>query len=117
MDIKECYEQMQGDYESAMSRLMKEERIKKYLAKFARSCEYDALCEAMAAQNWDGVFRATHTMKGVALNMGINKLGESASELCEMVRNGAPTGDVDAAFEVVKEDYARTVAAIDALGL
>lgn len=117
MDVKECYEQMQGDYESAMSRLMKEERIKKYLGKFAGSCEYETLCDAMASENWEGVFRASHTMKGVALNMGITKLGESASELCEMVRNGAPTGDAGAAFEIVKEDFARTIAAIEALGL
>lgn len=34
MELRQIYEQMQGDYDSVMGRLCTEERVKKYLLKF-----------------------------------------------------------------------------------
>ena len=116
MEIRECYEMMQGDYDDALSRLMKDERIKKYLLKFAAANDYEALVSAVDAEEWEEAFRLSHTLKGVALNLGITQFGQSSSDLCEMLRGGGqPTGDPRAALERITRDYETTMAAIAAL--
>ena len=40
MSIQELYDVLEGDYQGTMGRLMKEDRIKKYLGKFIDAGDY-----------------------------------------------------------------------------
>lgn len=115
MTVKECYDEMGGSYDDVLARLMTDKRIEKYLGKFLKDTSYTELCAALEAQDWAGGFAASHNLKGVCLNLGISRLGGSASELCESLRGGSPSGNTAALLAAVKEDYARSTAAISRL--
>lgn len=115
MNVKEFYSLVGGDYEDCLSRIPKEEKIVKFLRMFAGSDEYDNMMKAIEAEDWTTGFRGSHSMKGMCANLGLSKLRESSSELCETMRNGAPTVDIGPLVEEVRKDYEKTVAAIGEL--
>lgn len=115
MTLQECYESMEADYDGVMGRLMKEERVERFLGKFLQEPMYDILKDALDAENYEEAFRASHNMKGVCQNLGISRLAESSSELCETMRHGAPEVDITPLLAQVKADYDQAVQAIEEL--
>lgn len=111
MTVPEFYETIHGDYEGVMSRLMKQERVLKYVGKFFNGAGLTELDKALAEQRWSDAFREAHSMKGMALNLGFSVLATSSSELCEALRSGEPVGDIPAMHDAVAKDYAETEAA------
>lgn len=113
MTLKECYAAMGGDYEEAMGRLRSERLVQKFVLKFLADGSYTLLCDSMESQNWGEAFRAAHTIKGVCQNLSFTDLSKSSSELCEALRGGY-TPQADPLAQQVKEDYQRTIQAIQA---
>lgn len=95
MTISEFYSKVGGDYQDALGRLMTDQRITKYLLKFISCTDLDDAVNAAKAQDWDALFRSTHNLKGVSLNLSLTALGKAASDVCETVRGGAPTVDIE----------------------
>lgn len=116
MDLKTCYAQMGGDYEAVMGRLRQEERVAKFLRLFLADENFGLLTQSVETQDWPTAFRAAHSLKGVALNLGLAALAGSSSAMTECLRPGAPTQDPQPLYEAVRGDYEKTVAAIKALG-
>lgn len=112
MDLKTCYQQLRGDYEAVIGRLRQEERVAKFLRLFSSDESFSLLTRALETQNWNDAFRAAHSLKGVALNLGLAALAASSSELTEALRSGAPAQDPGSLYQVVKADYDKTLAAI-----
>lgn len=115
MDLKTCYQQMRGDYEAVMGRLRQEDRVRRFLLLFPKDENYQLLGEGLERKDWEQAFRAAHSLKGVALNLGLSELAQSSSELTELLRAGAPTEDPGPLYQRVREDYERTVGAIGTL--
>ncbi len=115
MDIRTCYQQLGGDYEAVMGRLRQEERVAKFLRLFPRDESFTLLTDSLTARDWPSAFRAAHTLKGVAMNLGLSALAQSSSELTEALRAGEPAQDPTPLYQAVKGDYEKTVAAIGAL--
>ena len=113
MTLQECYAAMGGDYQGVMGRLSSERMVQKFVLKFLNDGSYDLLLRSMAEENWQEAFRAAHTIKGVCQNLDFTRLYRSSSQLSEALRNGF-TPEAPALAEQVKEDYARTTAAIRA---
>lgn len=111
MNLKECYELMHGDYDGVMSRLVKEERVKKFVLKFLDDTSYQLLCTSLQDHQYDEAFRATHTMKGICQNLGFTQLYCSSNELTEKLRNH-DYNNLDDFVEKVKRDYDEVVFAI-----
>ena len=86
MTVKECYEKLEGDYSGTMSRMMKEDRMKKFLLLFLQDTSYQMLCENMDKGDVDEAFRAAHTLKGVTINLGLSKLNRASFEITEALR-------------------------------
>lgn len=114
MTLQEFYSAIGGDYEGVLSRLLKEERIMKYVLKFLDDKSYDTLCVKIAEGDYEEAFRASHTIKGVASNLGFNRLFDSSHALTEELRGGNAPANMDN-FELLKKTYAETVEAIHAL--
>lgn len=112
MTVKECYELMDGDYAGVSSRLMKEERILKYLLKFKDSTDYQTMRDSLAKEDYETAFRMAHTLKGISLNLGFDGLQRTSSELCEALRNGKPETDITGLVKAVEEAYERVIAAV-----
>ena len=115
MTLREFYASIDGSYDEAIKRLMNEKLMLKYLGKFADNGDYAAMMDAAEAGDWEAVFRHSHNLKGVCLNLGLGRLARSASALCDSVRDGAPVGDVSPLKAQVAADYALVMDGIRAV--
>ena len=117
MTVKECYEMFGGDYEGVLSRLMKDERILKYIKIFAAGEELNLFREALAAEKYDDAFRNVHNIKGVSLNLGLTPLHKAADVLCEVLRPcKKPDFDITQMIDDVETTFTQIKDAISLLG-
>lgn len=111
MTLKNLYEAVGGDYKDVVKRLISEEFAAGLAVRFLDDDEMEKLGAAMETRNIEEAFRAAHTLKGVALNLGFKNLGKSASELTEVLRKRTFDG-TDEPFEKVRADYAVVISAL-----
>ena len=111
MTLKNLYEAVGGDYKDVVKRLISEEFAAQLALGFLDDDGFSSLEKAMKNRNAEDAFRAAHTLKGVALNLGFKNLGESASELTEVLRKRTFDG-ADEPFEKVRADYAVVISAL-----
>ena len=114
MELKRFYEEISGDYEGTLARLMTEERIKKFLRKFAAAKEYEELKKSIESKNSEELFLLSHSIKGMCANLGLSKLQDSSSRLCEAVRNGVNVSEEELLrlCSALKADYDKAIDAI-----
>jgi len=114
MNLQEFYEEVGGDYKTAVSRLMNEAIVTKFVIRFLSDDSFDGLKKSYETGDLKEAFRYVHTLKGVAYNISLNALGDCASALCEDLRGGEPK-NADALFKKLEEQYVHTVKMIEAL--
>ena len=119
MTIQECYQELGGDYEEALGRLMSDRLVTKFALKFLQEPSFELLRSSLTARNWEEAFRAAHTLKGVCLNLAFTRLARSVEAITEPLRPGhedlREAADLPALFAAVETDYAGTVAALEKL--
>ena len=100
---------------------MKDDRIVKYLKMFPGDTSFNDTVAAFESGDWENAFKASHTLKGVCANLGLENLREKASELCETVRPGndgeskvyhPPVCDVTGMIDDLKSHYDSAIKAI-----
>lgn len=111
MTLKECYAILEGSYDDMTARLATEDRIKKFLSMFPKDPTFQELCSAMEEKDYALAFRCAHTLKGLCLNLGIERLRRSADAITEALRGNQNNG-ADALLPQVIEDYNITLNAI-----
>lgn len=111
MNLRECYEYLDGDYEAVLSHLRKEELVRKFLYLFLSDDSYERLVRSLQTGDDGEAFRAVHTLKGICQNLSFTRLYNSSVALTEALRYGR-SGDISGLAEQVREDYQRTVEAI-----
>lgn len=115
MTVKECYDKIGGDYEGVLGRMMrKESLVIKFSKKFLDDESYRNLKDNLAKGNVEEAFRAAHTLKGVAQNLGFVTLYEPGSALADILRGGSMEGSEELMSQIT-EAYEKTVAAIKEL--
>ena len=70
MKLDEFFRCVGGDYGEAKARFQNGERIVRFLNMFPGDDSMQNLTNAMNASDTTTAFRAVHTLKGVALNLG-----------------------------------------------
>ncbi len=113
MNTRDIYERTGEDFESVKTRLVSEDFVGRLVGKFAEDGTFFELAAAVKNQDASSAFRAAHTIKGVASNLGFSALAAAASELTEILRGGSFAG-ADAAFIKVKAEYDKVIRAINA---
>lgn len=111
MTLKECYDQMGGNYDAVLARLRSETLIKKFVLKFLADKSFETLTAALNEKNAEEAFRASHTLKGVCQNLGFDSLLSSSHDLTEALRAGNLDG-TEALYSKVSTDYEKVVCAI-----
>lgn len=89
MTPKELYEQIGGDYDAAVRTLMNDMLISRFIVKVLDDKSFENLMNAAEAFDPNGLFEASHAMKGVYANLGLMNLSNAASEITEEFRPGA----------------------------
>lgn len=75
------------DVDSVLQRFMGSEKLmEKFLKRFLDDVTFGQLCDSIAANDCDGAFRAAHTLKGVAGNLGMTELFDCVSAMTEKFR-------------------------------
>ena len=117
MTLRECYDSIGSNFDKAVTRMCnKESMLAKFAKKFPSDPTYTGLVEAFGSGDMPTAFRMAHTLKGLCLNLGLDKLQASASELTEALRNTEAVADnAPELLERVKQDYEMTVNAINAI--
>lgn len=72
MNLEKLYQEMGGDMADAVRRLGSASAVERFLRMFAGDDQR--------------AFRAAHTLKGLAANLGLVQLGQAASALTEALR-------------------------------
>jgi HPt (histidine-containing phosphotransfer) domain-containing protein len=82
------------DTDAALARMLqKEEMYRRFLTKFKDDQSIGKLTAIMESGVYTDIstrpeiFNLTHTIKGVAGNLGLTEIYESSGELCEMTRS------------------------------
>ena len=88
-----------------------QQMVQRFAIRFLNDKSYETLEAALKEKDVDSAFRAAHTLKGVCVNLGFDKLYEVSSALTEKLRAKELDG-TDVMFEKVKEQYDITVNAI-----
>jgi len=116
MTVKELYESINGNYESALKTLMTDSLIEKFIAKIPDDPSCPELLKAAETMDSKLLFESSHAMKGVYANLGLEKLSQAASIITEEFRPGHERSMSDEAvkekIEEIRTMYESTVAAI-----
>ncbi|MDE6727933.1 MAG: Hpt domain-containing protein, partial [Oscillospiraceae bacterium] len=91
----------------------KESMLAKFVLKFPNDTTFSSLISAYEGGDMETAFRMSHTLKGLCLNLGLDKLLESSAALTEGLRDYENVAEnVPELLENVKRDYEAAVAAI-----
>ena len=71
MTLSEFYSSLDESLDEVLERLRMESRVAKYLKLFLSDPSFTELKEAFAGNDAQTAFRAAHTLKGVAANLGL----------------------------------------------
>ena len=112
MTLRDMYDRINGDYDSMFSRLHSDEKIKKFLVKFADSNMDAAVIKALDAGDYETAFREAHTLKGVCANLSLGALERSSSALTEALRPREGNAEIAPLAEKMMDDYAMTIAVL-----
>lgn len=88
MNLEEFYAQIGGDYADTLQRLCNENMVKKFVKKYQDDPTCADLHNAVLQQDWEVAFRGAHTLKGVAQNLGFERLYQVSAVLTEAMRGG-----------------------------
>ncbi len=100
MTIKGFYDAIGANYDDVVGRLMNDALISRLLKKYLDDTNYSKLADNIEKGDMNEAFLAVHTLKGLALNLGFNKLGEASAALTEYLRDGV--GEKQKAEELFK---------------
>ncbi len=105
MKVTEFYEKIEQDYGEILDRMIgKEELLIKFLKKYTTDRSFEGLKNAVPTKDSEQIFRAAHTLKGVASNLGLRPIVEVITPLVESARKGNIDG-VDDDFEKINKAH------------
>ena len=106
MTIQECYKKMGADYQEVLGRLHNEAMIGKFVRMFLQDDSFQILEEALRRGDVKEAFRGAHTLKGVAQNLGFERLYQVSAVLTEAMRGEKPLEDRSLLDAVEQQDAA-----------
>ena len=110
--MRDAYDKIGADYDDALQRLMSDEMVARFAAKFLDDDSMPNLDAAMAAGDAKAAFIAAHTLKGVCQNLGFDNLYKPAVDVTEALRDAADIAAAVPLMPTLRRAYAETTAAI-----
>ena len=113
--VEQCYAQLHGDYADLIRRMQTDERAKKFLGMLLRDSSFQQLKTALANNDYETAFRASHTLKGVLLNLSLKSQAEVISELTDVLRAKQADPRIEPLFEKAETAYIQLRSVIEDL--
>ena len=112
MTIRDLYQNIDGDYDQAISVLRVDKLVDKHIRKLTGNGVVEELIDAGKRMDAAELFEKAHAVKGVCSNLGLTKLSGLASEVSEEFRPGnarkLTDGEVRKRLEQIEELYRKT---------
>lgn len=115
MTAEQIYEMTGSDFSGATQRLRKHSLLLRLLKLFPADPSMAELNAAIEKKDPAEAFRAVHTLKGVALNLGFTVLASRASALTELLRAGDFSDGWENAYEELRRAYTEITEALQLL--
>lgn len=112
MTTEECYARLGGDWAGVLGRLGSEERVARFLRMVPKDPSFQELTQALERGDGNAAFRCAHSIKGLALNLGLTPLAQTSAALTERLRSGGP--EDGGFYPPLRDTYENTLAAIAA---
>ena len=104
MNVKEFYDAVGGDYQKALQIMMNDAFIERMLAKFFANNAYRDIITGYENKDYQAIFSASHSLKGVAGNLSLTPLFEISSKITEATRSLKEV-NLDREIEELKRIY------------
>ena len=115
IDLKEFYNSVGSDADDVVSRLGgSPDLVKRFVKKFLDDKCFSDLLVSLEKGDTQSAFRAVHTLKGVAVNLGMQTLFVKASEVTELLRAGK-LEEGKKALPALQEEYFRVRSLVEDL--
>lgn len=114
MTLDQFYRAAGGTAAASAPRLGGADATRRFLRLFPLDDSFPQLSEALGRGDVQTAFRAAHTLKGVAANLGLERLRAAASDMTECLRRGELSG-AQARFPETETAYRRVLAALEEL--
>lgn len=92
MTLEEFYQAVGGSYKEVIERIPSEDMVLRFVRRFVEDTTFSDWQTAQKEQDIQAAFRAAHTMKGIAANLGFENLTRVSKELTEELRPGTNMG-------------------------
>ena len=115
MTLEEFYARIGGSYADTVRRLCNDALVSRFVMKYPANPSFDELRAALDTSDWTSAFRAIHTLKGVAQNLGFDRLYAASVPLTEAMRGAKPLDDFSllAAVQSVQGETLAAIAKLD----
>lgn len=117
MSIQSFYSKIGGDYESAVKFMMDDEIIKKFVLKFKDEPTFKQLKDSISTKTKEEIFKISHTLKGICLNLSFSKLSKNVITLTDSLREGArdktSQEQIQDLFNKIEANYNEIISAIN----
>ncbi len=114
MTLPDFYAGFHSSLDAVLQRIPSEAMIWRFLKMYPQDESFPQLLQAAEKRDWNTAFRAAHTLKGVAGNLGLESLRAAASTLTEALRGGKPLEN-PALLDDVKREQEKTLSALSEL--
>ena len=114
MTLDQFYRAAGGTAAEAAPRLGGADATRRFLRLFPLDDSFPRLSEALGRGDAQTAFRAAHTLKGVAANLGLAQLCAAASDMTECLRRGELSG-AQARLAETETAYRWVLAALEEL--
>lgn len=105
MKLQELYERIESDYGTVLNRFGNDEgMLGKFVLYFASDPTYQNLSDAVETFSFADIEGYAHTLKGVAGNLGFDRLQTACSDLVLFIRQSR-YDDIQQGFQMVKQEY------------
>lgn len=114
MTVRDFYSEVNGDYNEISSRILSEDRIRKYLYIFLRDKTFTNLCTEIDCNNTQKAFIYAHTLKGLSQNLSLSSLYAYSELITQALRNNNIKKAVSL-LPRLSEEYTRVMVGIKTL--
>ena len=112
MTVEELYNEIGGNYDEAIGRMMSDAFVERFIVKFLDDDTCANIMVSWSDHDEEATFKASHAAKGVCGNLALPELASLATEITEALRPGneelrAKT-DIDALVAEFEAKYRKT---------
>lgn len=116
MTLHEFYTAVGGSCDDVIARLRSEAFTEKFLRMIPQDGSMPLLRQAAAAGDAETAFRAVHTLKGIALNLGLASLAAACGAMTEALRGRSSLpAETDDLLRAVEQEYQKVCRALEQL--